>query len=355
MRAEMKKKKEEKVSIKSLLPFLLLIIGILALLFPLPYYIEGPGSTENLKNFVTVNHKKDEESGGFYLTTVGVRQARLLSLATAYFSEFDEIVSKKDLMGDSSNDEYNQMQKYYMDSSQNTAIEQALKLAEVPYKMKFEGVYVLSVDEQSNFKNKLSVGDTVTEIDGKELESKEKFITYVKSQKVGQEVVVSFIENGEKKEAKGKLMKLPTDKKPGIGIVLTDHSEIEASIPVEINAGKIGGPSAGLMFTLETYELLTLKNLRKGKEIAGTGTIESNGDVGPIGGIDKKVVTASKNGAEIFFAPDNEVTKEELKADPETKSNYQVAKETAKKIDTKMKIIPVKNVKEALDYLEKLN
>lgn len=350
----MSRQKEEKISIKSLLPFILLVVVILAFLFPLPYYIEGPGSTENLKDFVTVNNKQDEESGGFYLTTVGVRQARLISLATAYFSEYEEIVSKKELMGSSSNDEYNRMQKFYMDSSQNTAIEQALKLANVPYEMTFKGIYVLSVEEDSNFKDKISVGDTVTAIDGKTFKSKEEFINYVKSQKVGQEVTISYLQDGEQKEATEKLMELSTDKKPGIGIVLTDHTEIKPSVPIEIDAGAIGGPSAGLMFTLETYELLTHKDLRKGKEIAGTGTIESDGSVGPIGGIDKKIVTASNNGADIFFAPDNEVTKEELKLDPDAKSNYQVAKETAEKIGTEMKIVPVKSVNDALDYLEKM-
>lgn len=350
----MSRQRNEKVSIKSLLPFIFLITVLLVFLFPLPYYIEGPGSTENLKNFVTVDNKEDEESGGFYLTTVGVRQARPISLVTAYFSEFEEIVSKKELMGSSSNDEYNRMQKYYMDSSQNTAIEQALKLSNTPYEMTFKGIYVLSVDEKSNFRDKISVGDTVTAIDGKKLTSKEEFMDYVKSQKVGQKVTVSYLQDGEKREATEKLMELPTDKKPGIGIVLTDHTEIDSSIPVEIDAGAIGGPSAGLMFTLETYELLTHKDLRKGKVIAGTGTIESDGSVGPIGGIDKKIVTASENGAEIFFAPDNEITKDELKVDPEAKSNYQVAKETAEKIGTEMKIVPVKNVADALEYLEKM-
>ena len=147
---------------------------------------------------------------------------------------------------------------------------------------------------------------------------------------------------------------MPTDKKAGIGIGLTDHTEIDSSIPVSIEAGDIGGPSAGLMFTLQTYEQLSHKDLRKGHEIAGTGTMNSQGIVGRIGGIDKKVVTASENGAEIFFAPDDEITSEMKKVEPKIKSNYQEAQEAAKKIGTKMKIVPVKTVQDALNYLEKL-
>jgi PDZ domain-containing protein len=329
-----------------------LLIGIL--FYPLPYYIEGPGTTENLKEFVTVDNKKDTDSGAFYLTTVGIRQATVFSAAKSQFSNFDELVSKKELMGDSSDSEYNRIQQYYMDSSQNAAIEEALKLAQVPYKIDYKGVYVLAVQDNSSFKGQISVGDTVTGINGQTFKSSEDFMKYVKDQKVGQEVTVQFIQDGKKKEATGKLIELETDKKAAIGIGLTDHTEITPSIPVKIEANDIGGPSAGLMFTLETYQQLSKKGLRKGHEIAGTGTINNEGIVGRIGGIDKKVVTASENGAEIFFAPDDDITPELKKQDPNIKTNYEEAKAAAEKINTKMKIVPVKTIQDALDYLEKL-
>lgn len=350
----MNNEREEKISIKSMLPFAVVILLIIIMIFPIPYYIEGPGTTENLKEFVTVDNKKDSEPGAFYLTTVGVRKATLGSALKAKFSDFQELVSKEDLMGSSTNSEYERIQQYYMDSSKNAAIEQALKLAKVPYEMTFKGVYVLAIEVNSSFKGKISVGDTVTGIDGKTFKSSEEFVDYVKKQKVGQVVTVDFLQDGKAKEATGKLIELPTDKKPGIGIGLTDHTEIDSSIPVEIDAGDIGGPSAGLMFTLETYEQLTQKGIRKGHKIAGTGTINTDGVVGRIGGIDKKVVTASKNNTEIFFAPDDEITKEMKKAEPEIKTNYEEAKAAAEKIGTKMKIVPVKNVQDALDYLETL-
>lgn len=350
----MKNNNKENVSIKSMLPFGIVILLIIVMLFPIPYYVEGPGTTENLKEFVTVDNKRDSEPGAFYLTTVGVRKATLASALRAKFSDFQELVSKEELMGSSTNSEYERIQQYYMDSSKNAAIEQALKLAKVPYEMTFKGVYVLAIEENSNFKGKISVGDTVTGIDGKTFKSSNEFVDYVKKQKVGQEVTVTYLQDGQSKEATEKLIELPTDKKPGIGIGLTDHTAIKSSIPVEIDAGDIGGPSAGLMFTLETYEQLTQKGIRKGHKIAGTGTINSEGVVGRIGGIDKKVVTASQNETEIFFAPDDEITKEMKKAEPKIKTNYEEAKAAAEKIGTKMKIVPVKNVQDALDYLETL-
>ena len=248
-------KKTEKFSFKSLIPMVLALLLIGLFIVPIPYYIEGPGTTENLKEFVTVDGKKDTQSGAFYLTTVGIRSATIFSAIKANFSDFQEVMSKKELMGDSSNSEYNRIQQYYMDSSKNAAIEQALKLAKVPYEMKFKGVYVLAMEDNSSFKGKIEVGDTVTGVDGKSFKSSEELMNYIKAQKVNQKVTVQFTQDGKAKEATGKLIELPTDKKAGIGIGLTDHTEIDSSIPVSIEAGDIGGPSAGLMFTLQTYEL----------------------------------------------------------------------------------------------------
>ena len=97
---------------------------------------------------------------------------------------FEELISEEELTGGATNEEYNQMQQYYMDSSQNAAIEQALKLADKPYKMEFKGVYVMSVEKTSNFFGKLSVGDTVTKVDGKSFQSTEAFMDYVKAKKL---------------------------------------------------------------------------------------------------------------------------------------------------------------------------
>lgn len=327
---------------------------IACFIVPIPYYIEEPGDTINLKELITVNDKKDENDGSFSLTSVGIRRATVFTALRAKTQPFREIISADDLTGGVSDDEYMQIQKFNMETSQNFAIEQALKLANKPYKMEYKGVYVLGVEENSNFADEISVGDTVTKADGKTFTSSEDFMKYVKSQKVGQKMKVTYVHDGKTKEATEKLIKLPTDKKPGIGITLTDHTEIDSQDKVTVDAGDIGGPSAGLMFTLEIYEQLTDKDLRHGKKIAGTGTINSEGEVGRIGGIDKKVASAAADKNKVFFAPDDEITKEMKKADPGIKSNYEEAKAAAKKLDTDMKIVPVKTAKDALDYLAKM-
>lgn len=333
--------------------FIVIILVLLAAIVPLPYYIEMPGSAEELTDVVTVDGKKDEHKGAFMLTTVGVRQATAVQLVAAKFSDFDEILTKEEMFGTATDDAYNRMQENYMTSSQNTAMQVALDLADIPYTMEYQGIYVMDVTKESQFLNKLEVGDIVTSVNGQTFKSTDDFMSYVSSLKVGDTAKVVYKRDGKENSASGKLIKLSTGK-TGIGISLTDNTAINPSVKIKFSTEGIGGPSAGLMFTLETYGLLSNQDLRKGHMIAGTGTMSSDGTVGRIGGIDKKIVAATKEKAEIFFAPDDVITAEMLKYYPDMKSNYEEALAAAKKIDSKMKIVPVKTVQDALDYLKTL-
>jgi len=123
----------------------------------------------------------------------------------------------------------------------------------------------------------------------------------------------------------------------------------DESKQVTIQAGEIGGPSAGLMFSLEIMNKLTPEDLTKGYQIAGTGTIDTEGNVGVIGGIQHKVIAADKAGAEIFFAP-----KDYVSADGQRINNYTDAIQRGDEIHTKMKIVPVGTMDDALQYLQSL-
>ena len=343
---------KKRTFLSTVLPALIALVVVASFVVPIPYYIEKPGATIDLKDLVTVNQQEDKSSGSFSLTSVGVQQATVASAISTYFSSFKELLSKEDMFGTSTSEEYNQMQNYYMTSSQNSAIEQALKAANRPYTFDYKGVYVMSILPESNFANKIAVGDTVTKVDGQSFENTEKFMSYVQGKKAGEKVTINFLHDGKEQEATASLIELPDTKNAGIGITLVDHTEVKSQDTIDFHVENIGGPSAGFMFTLEIYEQLTQQDLRKGKKIVGTGTMNSDGTIGRIGGIDKKVASASKEGMEIFFAPDDELPAEVKKANPDLKSNYQEAKAAAKKLNTKMKIVPVKTLQDALDYLK---
>lgn len=326
------------------------LVFIIGLFFPLPYYIEQPGGAIPVNQMVEVSGTKDEHKGNFYLTTVEMVRANAANMLYSMSDPFATVLSSQEMTGGLTNQQFDLVNQFYMQTAQNTAIYQAFKLAGKPYEMKYQGVYVLSISEDSTFKNDLQLSDTITEVNGKTFKSSADMIKYVAQQKVGDNVTIKYTRmDGSQHEATGKYIKL-SNGKTGIGIGLVDHTEVVTHPQVKIDAGSIGGPSAGMMFTLEIYSRITGKDLRRGREIAGTGTINEDGSIGQIGGVDKKVATASQEGAKIFLCPDE--TAEQAKASGTT-NNYTDAVAAAKKLNTDMKIVPVKTIQEALDYLEK--
>jgi Lon-like protease len=191
---------------------------------------------------------------------------------------------------------------------------------------------------------KLRSGDRITKVDGQEFPSSENFIEYVGKKEAGDKVELTINREDKTKTVKVSVEPFKDDpKKIGLGISLVDDKEISVNPKVTVKTDEIGGPSAGLMFSLEIYDQLMEEDYTKGYKIAGTGTIDSKGSVGPIGGIDQKVVAADKAGAEIFFAPNEKGGKG---------SNYKLAVKTARAIDSKMKIVPVDVIDDAINYLQ---
>jgi PDZ domain-containing protein len=119
-----------------------------------------------------------------------------------------------------------------------------------------------------------------------------------------------------------------------MGIVVRELTE--PPFPVAIQAGNVGGPSAGMMHALAIIDTLTPGELTGGNVIAGTGTIEYDGSVGSIGGIRQKVVAAEAAGASVILVP---------------AGNYEEAL-TAER--DSIDIVPIANLEEAIAYLENL-
>ncbi|WP_182628847.1 SepM family pheromone-processing serine protease [Lacticaseibacillus paracasei] len=334
---------------------LLIAVVLLAVFFLIPtnYYLEVPGSAESLKPYVKVSGNKDDAKGAYMLTTVGVvGPASPALLLLSKVQAHTDIVSKQDLMGNDISAEYDQLQAYYMKSAANNAVAAAFKVAKMPVKTEHLGIYVMSVLPQSPFKGKLALGDTITELNGQHYTTADAYVNAIKSKKVGSSLTLTYQHKGKTKQATGKLMRLPQTKRAGIGITLTENTAVTSEPKVTIDAGNIGGPSAGTMFALQIYTQITHQNLRRGAVIAGTGTIDSDGNVGQIGGIDKKVVAADAKGAKLFFAPNQPATKKLKHYDPNYVNNYAEAVETAKQIKTKMKIVPVKTLQDVIRYME---
>lgn len=281
--------------------------------------------------------------------TISLMKATPVLYAYAKFQDGYKVMSADRIRSPhESDEEYNVRQLKMMADSQVNALQVAFDVAGKPYEVKNNGVYVMTVLPDGAADGILEPGDRVISVDDNKFDTQEKFIDYLSGQDKGQQVELIYVREGREITDTVKLAPLPTDPdRIGIGIAFVENKEIITDPKVTIDSEKIGGPSAGLMFTLEILNRLLDEDITKGYDIAGTGTMESDGTVGRIGGIDQKVIAAANQDIEIFFAP-NDTT------EGANQSNYALAKETAEKIGTSMKVVPVKNIEEALSYLENL-
>jgi Lon-like protease len=322
---------------------LLMIAGIF---YSLPYYVSKPGIAKELAPIIQVEDRK-EGKGSFMLTTVRMGKANIYSYAEAKLFDYVELYPVDAILHETeTQDEYNARQLHMMAGSKLNAIEVAYKKAGYPVEYEYKGVYVVQVIPDMPAEGKLLPGDRIIEVDSQKFASSESFIEYVGSKKAGNHVELTIKRNNKTEKVKVTLQAFQEDpKKVGIGISLVDDKEIIVNPKVTVKTDEIGGPSAGLMFALEIYDQLMEEDFTKGYKIAGTGTIDSKGAVGHIGGIDQKIVAADKAGAEIFFAPNEKGISD---------SNYNLAVKTVNEIDSKMKIVPVDLIDDAINYLQKL-
>lgn len=330
---------------KKILLFLGLVCVLLLLIQPIPYYITMPGSAQTMDPFIEVEDG-DDENGELMLVTVSMRKANLISYGIAKLRDYQHIFTEEEMLGDEDSNEYDYQQLQMMQNAQTSAIEVAYNRAGKDIQIENSGVVVLGVEDSMPVADDLKVGDIITGIDGQLISTTDELINYVQTKKAGETVKIQYTREGSEYMVSTELQKIEETGKVGLGIQIQTVTEVETNPKIKIDTDEIGGPSAGMMFTLEIYDQLTEGDLAKGHKIAGTGTISSDGTVGPIGGIDQKIVAADKAGAEVFFAPSYEL---------EGGSNYDIALETAEDINTNMEIIPVENVEDAFHYLEKLD
>lgn len=336
------------MSRKAYVTSILVTVGLIiaSSFYYLPYYVTKPGMAKELEPIIKVAGG-DQEEGSFMLTTVRMGRANIYSYLLAKWNKYQEIFPESSLRVEGETDEeYNVRQLHLMDNSKNHAIKVAYEKAGEKFSYKYLGVYVLDVHEDMPAANVLKAGDQIIQVDDLHFDSSQQFINYIATKKAGDKVQIVY--KREETEKRATISLQPFKDHPnqvGLGISLDDYTRISTDPTVSINSEQIGGPSAGLMFSLEIYNQLTKGDLTKGYQIAGTGTVDEEGKVGPIGGIEQKIVAADKSGADIFFAPNENGA---------AHSNYQDALIAAKDIDTKMKIVPVDSFDEAVKYLEQL-
>jgi PDZ domain-containing protein len=334
----------------AVLIFCLLVYGLLFM--DTPYVIQKAGTAEDVGSMVKVNNPDVAEGSVFMLTTVRQMYPNWMMYTVAHFKPEWEIYEEKILRpnGESRTD-YNERQAMVMLSSQSNALHAAYTAAHIPFHVEHQGVVINSVVKGMPAEGVLHVGDIIVEFNGKKISRSDDVYEWVTGKKVGDSVEIGFKRGDALLHSTivmGDYARLPNsngeieeglEAHPGLGIAPIDVADIRADNPdqqVTIDVEDIGGPSAGLIFTLEIIDQLTSGDLTKGYRIAGTGTISPEGIVGPIGGVQHKIVAANRENAQIFFVP---------------QENAKDATARANELKLDMKIVPVTTVDDALDYL----
>lgn len=319
-----------------------IIAAMIAFFAPLPYFISYPGDATSTERLIDVKGAT-KEPGDLMMLTIAQRRATPYFLVESLFLPFADRSSVSDYLYDGESDaQYEDRQKLYMEEAQHNAMIEGYELAGKQVFVDFKGIYVSGVIPGGPAAGKLQAGDQIVSLDGNSIESLRDFMKTINAKKAGTKVDLTFLRNKKEQKAAITVNRLTKESEQiGLGIYEPlPMSSVSTKPEVDFNVEDVGGPSAGMMFTLEIYDQLTEGDLAKGYKIAGTGTIEEGGKVGPIGGAWQKVVAADEADAEIMFVPAGE--------------NYKEAKPSIKKIETKMKLVPIKTVEDALDYLEDL-
>lgn len=251
-----------------------------------------PGPIEDTFGLVSVDGATTYPSAGrFLLTTVAVREdLDLASWWQARRAAHIDTVPREELYPSGSDrDDVNEQNVQLMVDSQLAAARAGL--AALGYDVRGQGAEVLSVEEGA-VTEELVVGDVVVAIDGERVEEAQDAVALVRDRGPGDELTLAVRRDDEEHEVRLTLGANPHDPDAGyIGVLLT--TAVELPVEVSFDAGIIGGPSAGLMFALTLVDLLGPEDLTGGTVVAGTGTITTDGVVGPVGGIRQKVVGAT--------------------------------------------------------------
>jgi PDZ domain-containing protein len=281
----------------------LLAVGVMA--FPLPYVVLKPGPTvntlgsDNGKEVIRVTKADTSTSSGqLRLTTVGVQPSvELVWAIRGWFSD-EQAVVPRDLIypPDQSEQQVEQQNAEEFKSSQDSAVTVALR--ELGYPVQ---TFVSDVTKDGPSVGLLQKDDIITAVDGAEVTTPDKLTQLVQAKPAGTVLTVAYTRAGKAGTAKITTKAPAGSDTPRIGVAIDKKQP--HPFDVEIDLDEIGGPSAGLMFSLGIIDKLRPADLTGGKIIAGTGTIDDEGAVGPIGGIPQKLVGAKNAGAQIFLVP----------------------------------------------------
>jgi Lon-like protease len=338
------------------LGFALLGFLISAAVVELPYYAFRPGSVRDTRSLVVIDGTETYvPDGSISYTTVSLRPVTLVGLVAGWLDPDTDIHPRDEVLGDNNPDENRQLNLALMDSSKLVATQVALEELGYEVHETATGNTVLDVIPDSPADGVLEMGDTIVAVDGERIDEPDDLTELMADKRPGDEVTLTIQPfqgtdgaaatdadgNGERDEEDVAIELAANPDDPEKGFIGIQHGPAgyDLDLPFDINfdTGDVGGPSAGLAFTLTLIDALTEGELTGGEAVAVTGEINADGTVGAVGGTGQKAAAVRRAGIDVFLVPDDDV-------------DYQAAVEHAGDVE----VIRVGTVEEALEALAEL-
>ena len=295
---------------KILIIFLVLFISISSLsLVKTDYYFMSPGPPYQWDiEYETID--KYEFEGNLFQLTVRRDEANALIYVWSLIIDSYDLYPREVILPDGvTPKELSEISIQNMRTSENVAIAVALKNLGYEITSKGDGVSVVGLLDDSPVKEKLKKGDLLNSINNKEIRSTTEFISTLRTFSIGETISIGLL-----RDIDGELMQMYVETtliehveyegEPMVGFLATTVNErFDFPFEIDIKTGNVGGPSAGLMMALNVYNNLIPEDITNTMVVAGTGTIEIDGSVGPVGGIKQKIIAAKRAGAELILVP----------------------------------------------------
>lgn len=294
-----------------LIPLVVLFLGLPGLLnADLPYYEISPGSSRPVGDLVHAPADKLHPPKGQVLyATVSLGPVKPLEFLRAKLDRNSQIVGERAVLGKTPPRQYRQENQQAMDDSKQAAIVLALRRLGYPVPERGSGTLVEEVEDATPAAGKLKAGDVITAIDGQPTLLSQDAVGVIHAHHPGDSVTLSV--TGPDGVARSVPLVLGAKPKTTdvafLGVLLrTKDQKFDLPFDVSIDTFNIGGPSAGLAFTLAVLDELSPGELTGGHKVAVTGTIDLDGTVGPVGGVAQKTAAVCSAGAEYFLVPPDE-------------------------------------------------
>lgn len=311
---------------------IVIIVSMIVFNFKLPYYVMAPGGIIPIDNRIETENKKDSD-GSINLLYVTQYEGNVSSLLLSLFMKnWDVEELEKSQLSDESYKELHTRSRIMLDNSIQNAIFVAYKKAGKEVKITGKKNIIIGTTEE----NKLKINDEILSVNNIPVEDINTLKNVISNTEVGKTIKLKV-----KRDDKELEFDVPITLKNNmkvIGVVMITNYDYELDPEIEIKfKDSEGGSSGGVMMAVSIYNAITEEDITKGLNIGGTGTIDSEGNVGEIDGVKYKIMGAVKNNLDVVFVASD---------------NYEEAIKTKKDNNYDIEIVSIETFDDVIDYLD---